>query len=242
MKKGQVGLGLVIFAIVAITAVIGLVLLFTRASAEGAAIGNTYGGGQKTINQPYGAKAGASYSSTDDLGIAYTYPHVKYTPPAYGGPETQYPYSYPQSVTKGMRTPGFVIKGYTSIEDLYGCSQDLTAGPKIGVPHDQFNCYTVPNKGGSNAEGFFEPASAAHYRPAEGRIGKTGGDVYCYANSGGAGEWHDKSEDLIRESIITTLIENDAGLSKYKWSTTTINGKEVPICWVSEKVFPFGQY
>lgn len=241
MKRGQVGLGLVIFAIVAIIAVIGLVLLFSRASTAGASIGNVYGGqGQIT---PYDAGNIAAYQGGQREGIAYTYPSPKTEVPSMGRPDTQYPYPAPTSIpTKGTRTPAFIITGYTSLEDMYGCERDLTVGSFIGVPHDQFDCYAVPVKGASEeVEGFYDRASSAYYRPTGGRIGKTGGDMYCYVNTGGAGEWADRSEDLVRQNIMSGPVENPTGYEKFNWDTVTMNGIKVPRCWVSQKTFPFPQ-
>ncbi len=238
MKKGQTGIALVILGVVAIIAVIGLVLLFTRASkpAQGAAlldlsVGNAYGSGPN-----YGAE-----------GIANTYPTQAYQP---GVPQVAYPayVQYPGGVsTRGSRTPSFIVSGkfaqggFASLEDVYGCERDLTLGPKIGVPHDQFNCYAVPNKAGSNAVGFFPPDSSAQARPNQDYTGKLGGDMYCYANSLGAEQQKPNSEDLIRENIIITIIDNHTGVEKFDWTTVMINGKEVPVCWVSAKTFAFNQ-
>jgi len=240
MKRGQVGLGLIIFAIVAIIAVIGLVLLFSRASAAGASIGNVYGGqGQAT---PYDAGNIAAYQGGQNKGIAYTYPSPK-AEPSMGRPETAYPYPAPADIpTKGTRTPAFIVDGYTSLEDMYGCERDLTVGSYIGVPHDQFNCYAVPVKGPTEeVEGFYDRASAAYDRPTKGTIGKTGGNMYCYANPGGAGEWADRSEDLIRKNIINGPVKHPTGYEKFGWDTVMMNGIEVPRCWVSQKEFPFPQ-
>ena len=52
MNKGQMALGLVILGVVTIIAVIGLVLLFTRASAEGAAILNAETQGMARLRTP----------------------------------------------------------------------------------------------------------------------------------------------------------------------------------------------
>jgi hypothetical protein len=65
--------------------------------------------------------------------------------------------------------------------------------------------------------------------------------MYCYANSIGAEQQKPNSEDLIRENIIAHLIEANAGQDRYVWTTTNINGKTVPVCWVSAKTFPFDQ-
>lgn len=238
MKKGQTGIALVILGVVAIIAVIGLVLLFTRASkqAQGAAlldlsIGNSYGSGPQ-----YGAE-----------GISNTYPTEAYAP---GVPQIAYPAyrPYPGGVsTRGSRTPAFIISGkyayggFASIEDLYGCERDLTVGSKIGVPHDQFNCYAVPNKAGSQATGFYPPDSAAQARPNQDYTGKLGGDMYCYANSLGAEQQVPNSEDLIRENILITVVGNPTGMEKFDWTAVSINGEDVPVCWVSAKTFPFNQ-
>lgn len=228
MKRGQVGLGLVIFAIVAIIAVIGLVLLFSRASAEGAAIGDTYGGG------PYA-----------DRGISTTYESPKWIPPMPGAPSQQYPAHVTDVYTKGSRVPAFVIRkvegdrmGYAGIEDMYACNQDLVVGAKFGNVQDYFSCYSVPFKGGSNAEGFFPPDSSAEPRPWVGRLG---GDMYCYARSTGAEQQIPDSEARIRDTILRTLVDEAHGVSKYTWTETELNGERVPVCWVSKKSFPFPQ-
>jgi hypothetical protein len=238
MKKGQQGVGLVILGVIAIIAVIGLVLLFTRASqpAQGAlltdlSIGNVYGGGPK-----YGAE-----------GIANTYQTQAYLP---GVPQIAYPayQPYPGGVsTRGARTPAFIVSGkyayggFASLEDVYGCERDLTVGAKIGVPHDQFNCYAVPNKAGSMAQGFYPPASAAQARPDQDYTGKLGGDMYCYANSLGAEQQVPNAEDKVRENILIQVVRNPTGMEKFDWTTVMVNGKEVPVCWVSAKTFPFNQ-
>src|SRR3990172_1693712 len=238
MKKGQTGIALVILGVVAIIAVIGLVLLFTRASkpAQGAlltdlSVGNIYGGGPQ-----YGAE-----------GIANTYQTQTWSP---GVPQIAYPayVGYPGGVsTRGSRTPAFIVSGkyayggFASLEDLYGCERDLTVGSKIGVPHDQFNCYAVPNKAGSQATGFYPPDSAAQSRPDQGYLGKLGGDMYCYANSLGAEQQVPNAEDKVRENILITVVQNPTGVEKFGWTTVLINGKDVPVCWVSAKTFPFNQ-
>src|SRR5574341_607996 len=141
MKRGQTGIALVILGVIAIIAVIGLVLLFTRASkTEGAlltdlSIGNVYGGG-----------------TVPGEGIAPTFPTSQYE--RYGGggyqirtPEKAYPAypRYPTAVidTKGTRTPGFIISarfvegqrsGFATIADYTGCEWALITGAKMGVP------------------------------------------------------------------------------------------------------------
>ena len=242
MKKGQTGIALVILGVVAIIAVIGLVLLFTRASqSQGALLTDL------SIGNSYNGEAGQ--------GISPLYPTTQYISSRnYAvpvNPERAYPayMQYSSAVTtKGTRVPAFVISGrfagggFASLEDIYGCERDLTLGPKIGVPHDMFNCYAVPNKGQTEeVEGWYPPASSASARPPEGDIGKTGGDMYCYANSLGAEQQVADSEDKIRENILITLVDGTTGVEKYDWGSVTINGKRVPVCWVSAKTFPFPQ-
>lgn len=240
MKRGQQSIGLVILGVVAIIAVIGLVLLFTRASQNSGAlltdlsIGNNYG----TVNPD------------NAYGIANTYQ----TATNVMTPQQEYPAPagyYPNAVaTRGTRTPAFIVSGqfaqggYASIEDLYACETDLTVGSFIGVPHDQFNCYTVPNKGGTGAEveGFYPRASSAYSRPPqdEGMIGKTGGDMYCYANSLGAEQQKPNSEDMIRENVLS-LVDSPSKEVSQDWGETRVNGKRVAVCWVSARNFPFPQ-
>jgi hypothetical protein len=225
----------VLLGIVAIIAVIGLVLLFTRAStSQGAlltdlSIGNTYG----------------AVNPTGIGGIAPTYPT-----PAYDEfrPQTSYPaYAYPTATTGGTRTPAFVISGlfktggYASIEDVYSSETDLQRAG-IFVPHDLFNCYTVPNKGASpEVTGRYPPASSAYARPTKGTIGKTGGDVYCFANSVGAEAQFPNSEDMIRDLVLQKLVDGDVGKELFDWGETWVNGKRVAVAWQSAKTFPYPQ-
>jgi len=240
MKRGQQSIGLVILGVVAIIAVIGLVLLFTRASQNSGAlltdlsIGNTY----STVN-PDGSS-----------GIANTF----VTETNVMTPQREYPAPagyYPNAVaTRGTRTPAFIVSGqfatggFASIEDLYACETDLQLGPFVGVPHDQFNCYAVPNKGstGAEVEGFYPRASSAYSRPPQddGMIGKIGGDMYCYANSLGAEQQKPNSEDLIRENVLG-LVDSPPKAVVNNWGETRVNGKRVAVCWVSERNFPFPQ-
>lgn len=252
MKRGQIGIGLVILGVIAIIAVIGLVLLFTRASKPSGAmltdlsIGNVYGGGNV---EP----VGGSYDRLTvqpGKGISTTYQTPKYLP---NGPAMAYPAykQYPTAVrTKGTRTPAFIVSGkytsggFASLEDRGGCEWSLIVGAHIGVPHDQFNCYTVPNKGASaqgEVKGFYPPATADKSRPTLGYYGKTGGDVYCYANSIGAEQQKPNAEDLVRENILQGVVAANANQDRFAWTTAQINGKTVPVCWVSAKEFPFDQ-
>ncbi len=252
MKKGQTGIALVILGVIAIIAVIGLVLLFTRASkTQGAlltdlSIGNIYGGGAP--NQ-------------GEMGISPLYGTAEYERFGGGGYSVRQPLreipgyiSYPTAIvnTKGSRTPAYIISGkfeggarsgFATIADAYGCEWSLISGAKMGVPHDAFNCYQVPNKGataGGEVKGFFPPDSSAEARPGKSDLGNQGGDVYCYANSYGAEQQKPDSEDLVRENVLNA-VRNSVPTERYEWTTTYVNGLEVPVCWISAKTFPFPQ-
>jgi hypothetical protein len=247
MKRGQVGIGLVILGVIAIIAVIGLVLLFTRASktAQGAlltdlSIGNAYGSG----NVP-------------GIGIGETYPSPKFIRQQGGAYPAQPAIAYPAYVgaayatksTSGSRIPVFVITGtgseggFASIENLNACTNDLiNAG--IRVPKDIYQAYTVPNKGANPiATGFYPPDSSAEARPTSDYIGKTGGDVYVYMNSVGAEQTMlgATSEDLNRDLIMTKLVNGDVSVARHTWGAVNINGVLVPVCWIAKETFPFRQ-
>lgn len=255
MKRAQTGLGLVLLGVVAIVAVIGLVLLFTKASTpQGAlltdlSIGNVYGGG----NVP-------------GEGIAETYPTPDFIRlPSGGGipaqPSVAYPTSnyYPTAVIKsgGTRIPGFIISGryaegersgYAKLEDAYACEWDLI-NSGVPVPHNQFNFYQVPNKGISQeAYGRYPPASAAEPRPIKDYMGNLGGDIYAYVNSVGSEQTHPTPNDvLVRELIITKVVNGDKGILKHKWTTTPWSADDgtvvqMPVCAISAATFPFPQY
>jgi len=240
MKRGQIGIGLVILGVVAIIAVIGLVLLFTRASEpEGALLTDL------SIGSTYGTE------TVPGLGISEVYPTPEYIRWRGGGgtpmqPEVAYPTStyyqtYPTINTQGTRTPAFIVSakyaegsrsGFATLEDMYGCENDLMLAG-IGVPHDLYNAYAVPNKAGtSQATGMYPPSSSAEPRPTKDYIGKLGGDMYMYMNSVGAEQTMPgkSSEDLNRELILTKLVYGPTSTAKYKWTSVTINGKEVPVC------------
>jgi len=242
MKRGQQSIGLVILGVVAIIAVIGLVLLFTRASdSQGALLSDL------SIGNPYD-----SVPAAPGYGIANVYD----TPTGPAAPQVSYPYSASTGIpynagmeTAGTRTPAFIVSGkyatggYASIEDLYACETDLQVGPWVGVPHDQFNCYAVPNKGstGREVEGHFPQASSAYARPPQDQIGKLGGDMYCYANSVGAEQQKPNSEQLVRENILRSLVDAPVHELAHEWSSAMVNGVRVPVCYVSKLNFPFPQ-
>ncbi|MEM3154325.1 MAG: hypothetical protein QW165_02025 [Candidatus Woesearchaeota archaeon] len=250
MKRGQIGIALVILGVIAIIAVIGLVLLFTRASkeAQGALLYDL------SIGNPYGSQGGAQ-------GIAPTFPTEQYQRFGGGGYQIRTPVkevpgyiTYPTAVidTKGTRTPAYIISarfeegersGFATIADSYGCEWSLITGAKMGVPHDAFNCYQVPNKGVPQgpAVGYYPPDSSAEPRPIKSDLGNQGGDVYCYANSYGAEAQIPDSEDRVRLNVLNAVKSGKANYGNYEWTTTIVNGKEVPVCWISAKTFPFPQ-
>lgn len=225
MKRGQVSTGLVILGVVAIIAVIGLVLLFTRAGQEGAAVGDIYRTGQ--------------------AGISHTYP-VSPNPTTGVYPDTQYPAAglpLTQTSTVGERTPAFIIAaGYESLEAMYACNQDLNVAAQIMNVEEAFNCYTVPVKGVADAgAGMYPRASSAYARPNMGSIGKTGGDVYCYATSTGAEQQKPKTEQMIRENILKSLVDRKDDQASTQWRAVMMNGVRVPVCPVAyeaDYVFP----
>lgn len=229
MKRGQVSTGLVILGVVAIIAVIGLVLLFTRAGKEGAAVGSIYNAGpgsQEGIAQTF------PVSPDPMTGIAY--PDMQY--PAAGMPLTQ-------TSTVGERTPAFIIAaGYNSLEAMYACNEDLNVAAQIMNVEEAFNCYTVPVKGISEeAAGMYPRASSAYARPNMGTIGKTGGDVYCYATSTGAEQQKPKTEQMIRENILKSLVDRKDDQASTQWRAVMMNGVRVPVCPVAyeaDYVFP----
>lgn len=232
MKKAQIGIGLVILGVVAIIAVIGLVLLFTRAGQpEGAlltdlSIGNVYGGG--TVGAGKGISPGVQTPQ-----YRPRQPQIAYPAPVS---------AFPSSGTFGRRTPAFVILGYTSLEDMYGCERDLQLAG-VPVPHDLFNCYALPAKSttGVGAQGIYPPASSAEKRPYYDVRGKTGGNMACYKNSVGAEGQIANDEALTRDLILLKLVDGNVGVEKFDWFSTTINGIRTPVCWVSQKTFPFPQ-
>jgi len=234
MKRGQAGVGLVILGVVAIIAVIGLVLLFTRASAQGKVISDL--------------SIGNSYQGSEQ-GISYDYP----TPQSPRAPDVNVPAPTDWKTrgveTKGSRTPAFIVSGryahggYASLEDLYGCNRDLQVGAKIPVPAQAFNCFAVPNKGTTDGGGvgYFPTDSAAQPRPPQSIQGKLGGDMYCYANSYGSEQQVPDSEAKTRENIVITLVDHKSGVERYPWTSIMMNGERVAVCWVSAKTFPFPQ-
>ncbi len=245
MKRGQQGIGLVILGVVAIIAVIGLVLLFTRASKpQGAllsdlSVGNSYGAGQ----------------SQGGYGIGTTYPVPEYMRTSgYQAPlyaQKSYPAytQYPGGVeSQGSRTPGYVIApmgdgGYASLDESSACTTDVHLGAHILAPGDSFNRYQVPEEMGTpGVVGLYPGDSSAQSRISGGNpLGNTGGWTYFFANSFGAEGQIPNSEDLVRERIVLSIKANNGMLGNHPWGIGTVNGKEVGICWVGANEFPFPQ-
>ncbi|MBW3018847.1 hypothetical protein KY329_01515 [Candidatus Woesearchaeota archaeon] len=251
MRKGQVGLGLVIFAIVAIIAVIGLVLLFTRASeSTGAAIGQSY-------NQYW------DYMNPGE-GIVQTHAQQ---PMTYGAAPIESPAllaTVPASFF-GNRIPAFVMmggyryEGYKRFPDDAGtCWDDLRNAFIVAHPEDSFSCYALPWQGNSQAMGSFPSENAARARPTAGTYkslsasGPYGGDSACYmlTTSGTTGEGISTpmmkgdsamldSDTLMREHIVEKLVVPD------KWDyydAVMLDGShlKVPACSANRDVWPLG--
>lgn len=233
MKRGQTGIGLVILGIVAIIAVIGLVLLFTRASnpAEGASIGNIYGGGQ----------------NPDGYGIGQGYQTPVYTPYR----NVEYPYAGEASqinkvvYVEGSRLPVFVLVGlgeggYASIEN-HPCFDDLIFNGNYR--EEYFEQVYVPFWTSTGGQGDFPPDSAAQKRPA---FGKYGGNGLFYLNSLGAEGFGLDSEELVAEKLIIQAKSGAIGKNtrlQYGYVTVT-NGQRTATrlaCYEGAEVFPFDQ-
>ncbi len=157
MKKAQQSIPLVLLGIVAIIALIGLVLLFSRQnSITQLGIGDVYGPGR---------------------GIAQQQPLPPYQP---GAPIVEFP-AYQTSVqTIGTRTPIMIFfRGeYSNIGDMSKCWADIQ--PHMAAPQDAFSCYVVPTSlPAYEVTGFFWPTSSALPRP----LYDLGGDIYCYERS-----------------------------------------------------------
>ena len=63
----------------------------------------------------------------------------------------------------------------------------------------------------------------------------------CYKNSVGAEGQIANDEALTRDLILLKLVDGNVGVEKFDWFATTINGIRTPVCWVSQKTFPFPQ-
>lgn len=226
-KKANSGIALVIFGVVGIIAVIGLVLLFTRASAAGAAVGNSYGW------------------QGEQRGIAETYEQI---PGGYSyAPELVYPgYDLPPITAETAgRTPIYIIRGARGLENMPSCNYDVGIITGMAAPSDLLSCYVVPTSGKSqtsDASGNFNRASAAEIREPHGTLGRTGGHVFCYFNSPGSAYY---DEDMARQTLNQKIRYNQQSGKKpgiaNVWSFTYVNGVEVAECGSSTEAYVFPQ-
>jgi hypothetical protein len=241
MRKGQTGIALVILGVVAIIAVIGLVLLFTRASkTQGAlltdfSVGNSYGAGQ---NQ-------GGYGVGSTIPVPEYYRIQNYQQPLYTDKPTA-DYTKAGLVTQGSRTPAFIAtagEGYPSLDEARACVTDLHVGAHILAPADTFNFYQVPEETGSpEVVGFYPGDSSAQGRITAGNpLGNAGGLTLAYANSFGAEGQVANSEDLVGERIVLAIKANGGKLGYHDWGIITVNGKERGLCYISSRQFPFPQ-
>ncbi len=173
--KAQTALGLVILGVVTIIAVIGLVLLFTRAGTEGAAI----------LQNPQ------------------------------------------QHIAQQVRTPAFIINGgYANLYYLPSCERSLQLAG-IPVPHNQFNCFVLPNRIPASNPGEY------YYGGQRGEAAQSA-SVACYANSVSI----QGTEADIRDLVLNKLVKRPNKDPEMQWGSTMINNEEVPVCWVSKQVLP----
>jgi len=258
MKRGQTGLGLVILGVIAIIAVIGLVLLFTKASQpDGAAV--AYGG----YGTPVAGK-GATYS-WGDRGIAEGYQ----VPEPYGmGPDVQQPApgdaGYRFSVQSNLH-PSFLVLAtragsVASLENLYGkCTEALEFRGNMNVGSTE---YALSNWEGTGGRGNYPGASSGYTRlptsqesPTGSRqggylsIGRTGGDLAVWIGLGGLGDGTQTQEQLNNGVIskVVGLVNIGKLDTQYtKWSLVPVangNGqiKMIPVCSAGDYKWPFPQ-
>jgi len=229
MKRGQIGIGLVLLGIVAIIAVIGLVLLFTRASAEGASVGNSYGSGQT----PWG------YGIGEETQVPPYSPNRPYLDKPY--------YGKAGYTTQGSRTPAFVIAplgkgGYASLDEIHACYNDLVF--KLSMGTNLFDSYQVPEETSMSpaARGMFYGDSSAQSRINAGNPwGNIGGMTLVYAGSTGAEQQVSDADEQVREKIVSAIRYNKGKLGAHDWGVVEINGKDVAACYIGSIVFPFDQ-
>lgn len=249
MRKGQVGLGLVIFAIVAIIAVIGLVLLFTRASeSTGAAIGQPYNQYWQWMNPGEGIVATHAQEGITHGAAPVESPALIATVPA-----SFFGNRIPAFVMMG----GYMYEGYKRFPDNKGkCWEELADVYVMNDPERGFSCYALPWQGNSDAQGGFPSENAARARPTAGTYkalpasGPYGGDSACYARttSGTTGEGVStpmmkgksamlSSDDLVRQHIVEKLVDTN------KWDyydVVMVDGShiKVPACSTNRDVWP----
>jgi len=219
MKRGQSGIGLVILGVVAIIAVIGLVLLFTRAGAQGAMTSQyaeDFSAGYQGIGNSYGP---------GDWGIGTKYP----VPPVYRqqggvvqGPMTQMP-AYGSAATTTAQPPVVVMfqADYGAVDTTTYCWRDLFSTNQAS-PQDFYRCYVTDPRGVEDpAVGFFPPSSPAYAKVPAGLKGR-GGRVFCFAPAG-----YDR--DAIADRLEASLVKNTE--RSKRWSVITTNdGRKALMC------------
>jgi len=214
MKRGQSGIGLVILGVVAIIAVIGLVLLFTRAGTSGAMMSqftDTYSAGYQGIGNPYGPGAVG-------IGTQYPVPPVMRQQGGYTQPMKQLP-AYGNAARTTAQAPALVMfqADYGDIGTTSNCWSDLFT-TNMASPQDVFRCYATDPRGVEDpAEGFFPPSSPAYAKvPAPGLKGP-GGRMFCFVGA------------LFDRDAVVDKIELQ--LNKKGWKTITTNdGKKALLC------------
>jgi len=258
MKRGQTGIGLVILGVVAIIAIIGLVLLFTRASSSGAYVSWP---GYPTAR----SGIGQSYAWGTNVGITQGYP---VTSGQRWGPDIQTPGPGTRTaeILVGSRLfPAFVVQATTTgstagLEDLYGwCIDSLVFHGHIGA--DLWSPYVQPNwQARPGVVGNYPGSSAAYTRepiafPRGGRgslasIGRTGGDVIVWVNTGGLGDGTQSQENVnnqVGDRVLSLMESGALGKDrKTNWRTVTVTNsvgqtKAVAACDVGEWKYPFPQ-
>src|ERR1041385_4618629 len=126
--KGQVALGLVILSVVAIVSIIGLALLFSRASDV--AGGNQSIQGDTAIGWSYSRDPGISsiYQLPRDVSYASAYTSDIYT-------------------TKGHRTPAFIASSPPNsnqgLQQLSACEDEIGHALGITTVSQKFSCYAT---------------------------------------------------------------------------------------------------
>lgn len=218
MKRGQSGIGLVILGVVAIIAVIGLVLLFTRAGSEGAMTSytDTYFSSYQGVGNPYGP---------GEMGIGGQYP----VPPVYRqqggvvqGPMTQMP-AYGSAATTTAQPPVVVMfqGDYGAVDTTTYCYRDLFSTNQA-APQDFYRCYVTDPRGVEDpGVGFFPPSSPAYAKVPAGLKGR-GGRVFCFAP---AGYDRDGIVSRLEASLVNRPDRSD------RWSVITTNdGRKALMC------------
>lgn len=222
-KRGQTGIGLVILGVIAIIAVIGLVLLFTRASNSGAMVSgtaDTFFQNYQGIGNPYGP-------GPVGIGSQYPVPPVMRQQGGWTQPMTQMP-AYGSVVRTTAQPPVLVWfqADYGAIDTTTYCWRDLFATNQAS-PQDFYRCYVTDPRGVEDpGHGFFPPSSPAYAKvPGQGvsqGLKGPGGRVFCFAP---AGYDRDAIADRLEASLVNRPDRSD------RWSVVTTNdGRKALLC------------